>query len=451
MTNRQAHLVILALTGVMLTGCGTPSQQFASGVDAQVNNMKTDPVRLTPLSTYSDDWDDKANSSNGGDFSGAYTRLLIYATDPIDRKSDSDAAKAAQTADLSYTPRDALSRALFGSDYSLNLTANIAVGSYATTVPLATIAHQSDENGENFNRVIHHSKMNFPLFLVKTDGSASIPVVKVTVHGAKKRASHGATAALQAALGVAHATALAPSVITQLTAQTTKDQAQAVDAAISKLFSSGVTEEHWTDRDLRLWRVNTDGKPAGVRIDFRIPLLEKDWNTELRTVGTWTITFDYPRPSIFSDWSVCKQPDKPAGTIAATSIGASPRCKGSLLEAKNGVLDDWASGLVTAGQVLNYNLTDGTNGLGTIRAVLSKSDWYISSQVGLASSNPDTKKAAATSFCRQLKNDITGLGLNGFDANIALWAVTTGMPLPGGDVFKTAPDCEVPTKQQPKI
>ena len=117
--------------------------------------------------------------------------------------------------------------------------------------------------------------MNFPLFLVKTDGSASIPTVKLSVKGTKSYSSRGAATAVQVALGVAQASGQPASVVTRISEQSTKDKARAVDDAISKLFGSGITEEHWSDRDLRTWSISEKHQPRGVRVTFRFLVQNK--------------------------------------------------------------------------------------------------------------------------------------------------------------------------------
>jgi hypothetical protein len=62
---------------------------------------------------------------------------------------------------------------------------------------------------------------------------------------------------------------------------------------------------------------------------------------------------------------------------------------------------------------------------------------------GMSNSDAKTRESAANNLCRRVRNEITSLGLNGFDADIVLWAVWTGMPLPDNkpDPTKMA-DCK---------
>lgn len=420
MQTRKSSLHLHALTCILLTGCSAAPIQHPDHVAALMNPDAKKPVEvakeppkdekrgslklvnLTPLSTYDDEWN--KHTPAGASFSGAYTRLLIMSQLPANGEGES------ATEVLRYKERWWLRRALFGKEFSINLTAKVIVGGFESTVPLATIGHQSNSDGEQWSRVIHHSKANFPLFLVKADGSASVPVIKLSVNGTKSYTSRGAAAAVQVALGVARGTGQVASVVTRLSEQSTKDRARVVDEAISKLFASGVTEEHWTDRDLRAWSVDSNNRPRGVLVTFSIPGDEQDWNSEPLKVGSWTITFDHPRPSIFSDWRIC-------------STDTLPRCAKNRSDAEKNVHRE-----INSGQVLNYSLVNDNQGLGTIRAFISQQDWYISAQAELANSN--TASATAASLCKRITNEITGLGLNGFDAAIVLWAVVNGMPLP---------------------
>jgi len=433
---------VLSLTLlILLTGCSSTSQQasyqgaeysaVAQVVDAAAvptapapaSTVKEKPLNLTPLSGFDDDWG--YEGAAGENFSDSYTRLLILSDIPAYRHGEGDAGDSLPV--MGYEKRGWLSRFLVGRDFSINLTANVTVGGFESTIPLATVGHVSDSNGEQWNRVIHHSKANFPLFLVKADGSASVPIVKLTVNGTQSYTSRGAAAAVQVALGVARASAGPASVITRLSEQATKDKARAIDDAISRLFSSGVTEEHWTDRDLRFWRVTSNNAPQGVKVSFSIPDDTTDWNSKSSPVGSWIITFDHPRPSIFSDWRVC-------------STSNFPRCATSRQAALKNIHKE-----IDVSQVLNYKLTSDPQGLGSIKAFISQQDWYTSAQLSFV--NPSAKSAAADAFCRRILNEVGGLGLNGTDARIVLWSVVKGLPMAGNVDFSAASSCNEPLNE----
>lgn len=438
LSKKRVTGTIISLMFLMsLSGCSSTSKETGyqvdeySAVDQVVDDAVTlttpaakgKPLNITPLSGFDDDWG--YEGAAGENFSDSYTRLLILSDIPAYQRSEGDAGSSLPV--MGYERRGWLSRFLVGRDFSINLTANVTVGGFESTIPLATIGHVSSSDGEQWNRVIHHSKADFPLFLVKADGSASVPIVKLTVNGAQSYTSRGAASAVQIALGVARASAGPVSVITRLSAQETKDKARAIDDAISRLFSSGVNEEHWTDRDLRFWRAGSNNAPLGVKVSFSIPNDTTNWNSKSSPVGNWIITFDHPRPSIFSDWRVC-------------SSSSLPRCAENRRAALKNIHKE-----IDSGQVLNYKLTNDAQGLGSIKAFISQQDWYTSAQLDFI--NPSAKNAAADAFCRRILNEVTSLGLNGTDAKIVLWSVVNGLPIAGGFDFSTVSSCSEPLNE----
>lgn len=457
---------MLATTGMILglNGCGSPgiipstelfsndtTKQISQSVNGEnsVPDIKNkDPfAQLTPFSTYADEW--KGSTANGGEFSGTYTRVQIFSDVFSDATIDSNGnlIKSQGAVSWPYEGRYWLNRALMGKDFSINLTAKIKVGVFESTVPLATIGHQSNSEGEHWSRTIHHDSTNFPLFLVKNDGSTPAPQIQISVKAANNYASRGAAAAVGVAIQVAKAIASPPSVITRLTAETTKSNAQVLDNAISKLFGDGLSEEHWTDRDLRMWSTREDGSgPAGVTVQFEIPSDEKNYKSTPLPVGRWRITFDYPRPSIFSDWRICPRPINDKKEM--------PRCKYNVTAA-NGTVTATGADLARAavisevktGEVLNYKLLASSGELSTIRAYFLQLNWYATALSAFATANNNTAKEAAPDFCKSVTNEIIGLGLNAFDASIVLRAVYEGLPgkFPK---FEEDPKC---AKLMPKI
>jgi hypothetical protein len=387
---------------------------------AAENQTSQEAVYITPLSDYKDDWIQKR--AEGSDFSDAYTRLLILSR--VNGHDDENGiAGSGASKPLSYDGRLWISRVLVERNYSINLTAKVSAGSFEATVPLATISHQSGSQGEKWSRTVHHTRQNFPLFLVPASGSASTPTLRIMVNGDRSYSSSAAATAVQVTYNTAQLTGWSSGVITALSADGARDQARAMDQAISKLFGAGLSEEHWSDRDLRYWSTDDTHRPRGARVTFKIPSEVKNWNSTPLTVGEWTITFDYPRPSVFADWRICPKAKE------------LPRCAPSRMVAQDNVLRE-----VNAGEVLNYPVAPGTQGLGTIRAYLAQKDWFTSSQSALADSTRRT--TAASSMCRMIINEMTGIGLNGFDANIVVWAVVTGMPIENVQILQTASDCK---------
>jgi hypothetical protein len=435
MKNKMLMLTRLSfVSALLLAGCTAatrdsrpaaavappPPPQGRQHQQQQKNTQESEKkyVTLTPLSSYNDQWD-KFGTLVGADFVNTYTRIVI-SSELLSDDSGANSERQADSVDLPYQPRNWFFRALVGKEFSLNLSANIVIDSYETTAALATIGHQSNSDGERWTRAIHHSKSNFPLFLIKGDGSSSVPQVKVSVNGSQSYASRGAAAAVEVALGVARATGESAAVVTKLSAQSTRDQARAVDDAISKLFASGITEEHWSDRNLR-YATASDMSLNGVEVTFRIPNNEEGWDKKLMIVGTWKISFDHPRPSIFSDWHICNSSE-------------IPRCKLNKREAEVAVHKD-----LDAKEVINYSLINKNAGLATINAIISQQEWFSTAIAALGKDARATD--AMASLCRQIPNEIVGLGLNGFDGDIVLWAATKSMPSLAMLDFSTNAEC----------
>lgn len=335
-------------------------------------------------------------------FSNSYTRVVI-------RSSLGNEILAPGVGKPESAPnqdRNLLTRLLLGKKVDLNLSAKIKIGDYETTASLLTISHQSNSDGELWNRSVSHALLNFPLFLVRQDGEANIPEISFSFAGTTEYSSNMAAAALQVAIGGIQQVSPDAGVITKLTAQASKDKARAIDKALQNIFSSGVKEMHMSHRDLR------KSQPAGgVSVELWIPNKEGKWDEkDLRTLGAWSISFDAPRPSIFSDWSLCTD--------------QTLRCQPSREKALHAVHLD-----INPGQVLNYNLVKSGNSLGTIKAYLLQQDWYVSAASEFSGIEPTDRKVG-DKFCKDIYNTITNLGLNGDDADIVIYAVTEGLPLP---------------------
>lgn len=260
--------------------------------DAEDKKRKPD-IDLTPFTTFSEI---ASNSSATTSYSDAYTRIRIdgdVAADATPSASTSTNA-AEKTEPYLYRERSWLARYLLGKKFDFNLAVKITIGDYETTIPLVTVSHESDSSGEQWTRTLSHNLVDFPLFLVKADGSSSIPIFDIKLSADKTINSSIAGAALQVAIGGIQQVSPGSSVLTTLTAQSSKTKANAIDTAISKLFSDGITEEHIAHSDLRAWQ-----SADGVIIKVQIPHDETNWNSELQSIGTWKITFEAPQPSIF--------------------------------------------------------------------------------------------------------------------------------------------------------
>ncbi|MDR3429006.1 hypothetical protein [Silvimonas sp.] len=388
---------------------------------------------ITPFTGYSDKW--SASNAHGDDFPGAYTRVIVTAKLDADGKATASTkttsgdeanasasgspAKATQA--YPYQPRPWIWRALWGEEFAINLSARVTADGFDVVIPLATLGHQSNSEGEQWQRVVYHDVSSFPLFLIKTSSSGMSPRVAVSLNGTKTITSRGASAGLSVALQLVNAVSKMPPVVTTLTQGLTREHANAVDTAISQLFSEGISESQVSDRDLRLWNADLTNQGGGLEISFSIPRNEGNWDSDADPIGVWNITFDAPRPSIFSDWRACGE-----------NVPKIPHCATNIATATTNVL-----AAISANEVLSYNLVDtaGQKELGSISSYLLQKDWYSTSMAAFGKANTQHD---VDNFCRQIRSAITSLNLNGFDADIVTWGVYAGMPLPDGVADKMA-------------
>jgi len=253
------------------------------------------PLSVTPLIAFT-----KPGVASNNDFRDCYTRILISNSMNPSSKGKGGGGNSAL---LPYNERWAIRRYAWGYKRDVSLTAKIRIGEYESITPLMTLSHQSDKDGQYWCRSVSQMLLDFPLFLVKEDGGANVPDIRFSLVGNKDRQSNMAAIGLLAVTTAVQQVNPSAKVLTKLTEQSTKDAARAVDGAIGKLFSSGIKEEHVTDCDFRTWDSGN-----GIKVILSIPKDEDgDWDTsDLHPVGEWIVSFDEPRPSIFSDRRICK-------------------------------------------------------------------------------------------------------------------------------------------------
>lgn len=184
---RLVERCVLAVLGLVLAGCAT--QQFASqstGLEVpQVSrntpssNLQGDKPKSTgtrderyvdvlPLSNYTDPL--TFSSARGADFAGMYTRLLVRAAKVPAPTSGSETS-------LEYTGRHKIKRLLSGKQHSMVLSAKLKVNGLEQTLPIVTLSHESSSDGESWSREVLMTGSHFPLFLTKTGGGASSPML----------------------------------------------------------------------------------------------------------------------------------------------------------------------------------------------------------------------------------------------------------------------------------
>ena len=358
-------------------------------------------LNVTPLTTLTDN--DRIDTGTGGIFTNAYTRVLIHgsvASELADRA-------ASEISILPYAPRDPVARYLLGKKFDVNLSVKMRVGAFEATAPLVTLSHQSDSNGEQWSRSIAQRLADFPLFLVTPDGGASVPTFAIKLAGNKAYNSNLIAKSLELITSGFKEVSPASGVLTSLTAASAKNRSRALDAAIGQLFSNGIYEEHVLHRDFLSWR-----EAGGVTVALKIPASESgNWEGRLSYVGSWNITFEAPRPSIFSDWKICPE-------------GRQLRCARSREAATAELLKT-----LSARQVLNYSLLAENSELATIENLVTRNPWYANA-IGAYSGNAVADAAVADRVCTEVQAIVVKLGLNDLDADIVTWALLRGTPAP---------------------
>lgn len=371
------------------------------------------PISITPFTAVT-----RGFVGTGGAFSGAYTRLVITST-----VAAGGAPEDGQV--LRYDGRHPIARFLTGRRSSLNLAVRISAGDFRATVPLATIERVStNADGEGFARLVTHSAQNFPLFLVPSSGGGIVVSANFSLRATAQVSTSAAGMALKVAQDVAQAVSPGSAVLTSLTKQQVQNTAAALDDAIGKLFAMQITEDHGEQHEIGRWQGG-----GGIAISLAIPADEGRWmDTPRWPVGSWTIAFEAPFPSIFADVHLC----------SATQQAADNRCRFTASEATTAAYNSARPSAVLSFKLIGTQTSD--ESLRTVRAYLQQSDWFVAALNGFRA---DAGAAAIGQFCRNIRDAMIGLGLNDLDGDIVVKAVRDGMNLPSAVIagMRSNPNC----------
>jgi hypothetical protein len=303
--------------------------------------------------------------------------------------------------------------------------------------------------------MIYGSAESYPLFLVSKNGEGGTPNIQAELNGTTSYSSELAQTAIGVVLNLAKDLSPQSKVVTTLSQASIQKQADALDAAISKLLGKSMDEARLTDTDVRYM-----DNGLAVRIDAKIPPNENSFRIggQEISVGSWVIGFEEPRPSIFVDWRICSgrgdYPNSNQGPDTGQGPSASgaeqfPRCQEDRERAVKAVFRD-----VDAATVLKTAIAPNDSGLGQLGAYLSQLDWYKATIPKLSSGGTTANSANATKnkgtpgkatttnvantdptvqdvisdFCRKTNNTMTSIGLSSVDAGIVVWAIYNGMP-----------------------
>lgn len=402
------------------------SKSSAPAASSTLAPQCTDTSSATPtyhalnLTPYTNVVPIPCNQNEEPSYVGQYTRLVIDSEQNCtDFKCETMTGKKVDSENYTYQNRSALTRYLFGKQFDFNLSAKITISTfYQATIPLVTIGHEGDSKGEQWARTISHELLDYPLFLVQSSGATGKPHFDVTLTADKTVDSNVASAALAVAVSAVQQASPGSSVLTTLTSDSSKAKSNAIDTAISSLFSDGIKEEHENDVTLTTW-----SSGDGIRIDVKLPRNENDWNRHLLPIGIWTIHFAPPRPSIFSDWRQCLSTERKLPDAVKKAI----RCTDDPQTVLDNVRDD-----ITPNTVLTYTVANTTGSLNNIQAFITQNDWYTSTitkfKTEKTKADSQANQATADELCQKIDYAIVGLKLNEYDAEIVIWAIAYAMP-----------------------
>ncbi len=374
---------------------------------AQYRETSGTPISITPMTVFTD-----ITPGPESGYTNAYTRLIITS-----RVSGGGTGNG--QADTDYAPykaRDPISRFFWGVHSSLNLSANVTLSGgaapYTASATLLSMDHVSDSaNGERFTRVVMHRAENFPLFLVGQDGTHSIVSVKFDLKASDTATGTGAANALAVATGAIKLVSPQAAVLSTLSAATTQNLATALDKAVDQLFSKSIEEEPSGDRDIRTWQPG-----EGISVQLVIPAEEGDWTGRpVNNVGTWTVTFDDPQPSIFDSVKICANGASHFGLTGASCLA------GFDVAARQAEKD------INPSAVLNFPLTNGGTALGTVSAYLAQQAGFTSAITGFAGG---VNANDVAKLCRAINSSMITIGLNSIDAGIVTVAARSMTQIP---------------------
>ena len=293
--------------------------------------------------------------------------------------------------------RNVLSRFFWGKDWSatLNFKLRVSTPDLDVTIPLANLGHEStSKSGEVFVTELTRSAVRTPYFRVT-------PLSKLSVTTEYRTSTTVSSTVVRTALNVAReATQLvAPgaSILTTLSREGFRGQAQVFDTALNMMFAENITEREVSEFGLHYWQ-------PGVVVKTRLQSPMDD-SGPVYLIGDWWLRMSYPRPSIFSPIEICAK--KEDGVFCEKDVGA----------ARSAVTNS-----VKAAEILGYQIVSNT----TIATYLAQQSWYAEGISGLAE-----KPATAGSFCNRIVRTLYDLGLNEFDARLSAKAVGELMPMDG--------------------
>jgi hypothetical protein len=427
----------LLLVGVVaLIGCASsqqdPSLRGDNSENKDDNGEMKYKARIAQFLELSPYW--LKENGAGQDYLDSYTSLIVYSPDNDNTKgvrgslespeilpSDHMIEPTEKIKDRKYEPRNWFSRLFSDISTSSTLTLEMTAPDYSTTVPLAIMEFNSNsENGDQWYRMMAVRREAFPLFLVKRNGDNSKIGLKFNVHKSHKSKSN-AGQLLKTTLDTLSTVSPQLTVITTLNKHFSDAAKNAVDKSLSANFSKSLQED--LIRDVSLMEILPG---SNIQVEFRDTESDRIFvNEEPLPIGLWRVMFDYPRPSVFAAYRICKEPKSNNTNVRDNPHTYLNGCLSTRTEAERKVLE-----VVNSSDILDFSLVFGAEdkqNFGTISSYLRQQSWFGDF---LASANSRTQlDSLAGGFCRKIRNAVVEVNLNYFDADLVVWAVKKGMPL----------------------
>jgi hypothetical protein len=416
--------VLLILMIIYLTGCSSNIKNSATPNQAPKDTLKK--TRITQYEELSPFW--KQTNGDGDIYLDAYTSLIITSPDhdvqicedgiPCEVEDYLMNSGAGETPTLRpYLSRNWFQRIWNDVVISTSLTFELTTPDYSTTVPLAIMEYSSSrETGDQWYRMVAIRREAFPLFLIKQNGQNSKAGFKFNVHKSQQSKSN-AGQLLKTTIDTLSTVSPQLTVVTSLNKHFTESSKEAIDKTLSSNFNKSITED--LVRDVSLMEISHG---SNIQVEFGNQTTDKDFvDTYPKTIGRWQITFDYPRPSVFSAFRICPQPESKSSkkkTIFTYKNG----CRKNRSEAEKAVLES-----VKASEILNFSLafgSDDVRNFGTINSFLRQQDWFAE----FLELDKNAVVQSVDKLCKNIRNSIVGVNLNSFDADLVVYAVIANMP-----------------------
>ena len=325
---------------------------------------------------------------------------VVYDNDP------GTTAPAAPPLSYDAAGRGLLARFLEGRNVSFTLQATVKVDDATIPIPLYAMSHNSNaQDGENF--VSDLSLVSHDHFIRVGDTS---PVsAEFDASFSDTRQSNMLGIGVQIAKSAVMAISPNAHVLTTLNKKSLQQQAAVWDKTLGTAMSQAVSEKVPIDVTAKELR---EGGCAIASLSIPGPAGGADPTVP---VGFWIFSAQKRRASLFIEDSELPAVSDPAQTLSAQRI----------LNTHIGISDDQTIEKYLKTTPVNDALTSWSTATKDTDTAMGKSDKSSQSQAA------DKENSAADAVCRGAVDTLYAVGLTSTDSKLSLWAVLTGMSLPG--------------------